>query len=343
MKRNYAFELIKFLSAIVIAVLHYNYLLVPQGYLCVEIFFIISGFLLYCKRDSYQKKDLAIIIISKVETVYFYWLILLLIGLMYQLYFGNIKYTLIEWAINIFKSMMFFPYVFGADSNWLPFGQLWFIPVWLIVSTLWIIFFKSDIKHKKRKILLTGLVLIGIVYNANESHAVNLTLEINIGCFSFGMYRGFMDTFIGIVVAMLYEYKSRCFGKLSGFMNICSIIIMFIIIKSEKLGCRGDYVFILLCSIMVYCIGNGSDIISHILTKMGGVLKKLTLLSGPIYYFHYVVILLFDEIGIERSTGKYLFMYIVLCILFAYVGMKVEELARKEIKYLYSINKYNSD
>ncbi len=35
MKRNYAFEVIKFLSAIVIAVLHYNYLLVPQGYLCV--------------------------------------------------------------------------------------------------------------------------------------------------------------------------------------------------------------------------------------------------------------------------------------------------------------------
>lgn len=191
------------------------------------------------------------IILSKVETVYFYWMILLFIGLMYQVYFGNVKYTLTEWFINIFKSMMFFPFVFGADSNWLPFGQLWFIPVWLIVSTLWIIFFKSDIKHKKRKILLAGLTLIGIVYNANESHAINITIELNIGCFSFGMIRGLMDTLIGIVVAMVYEYKSCCFKNLLGFINICSII-MFIIIKSEKIACRGDYVFILLYCIMVY-------------------------------------------------------------------------------------------
>lgn len=342
MKRNYAFEVIKFLSAIVIAVLHYNYLLVPQGYLCVEIFFIIAGFLLYCRRDSYQKRDLTGIIISKVETVYFYWLLLLLIGLVYQVHFGNIKYTLIEWIINILKSMMFFPYIFGADSNWLPFAQLWFIPVWLIASILWIIFFKSNIRHRKEKILLIELVLIGIVYNANENHAVNLTVEHNIGCFSFGMFRGLMDTSIGVLVAMLYEYKGRCFGKLSGFVNLCSIIMMIIIIKSEKLGCRADYVFILLCSLMVYCMGDGSGIMSYIL-KYGGVLRKLTLLSGPIYYFHYVVILFFDVIGIERSSGKNLFIYIVLCILIAYVGMRVEKLERKGIKYLCSISKYNSD
>ena len=75
----------------------------------------------------------------------------------------------------------------------------------------------------------------------------------------------------------------------------------------------------------------------------GGVLRKLTLLSGPIYYFHYVVILFFDVIGIERSSGKNLFIYIVLCILIAYVGMRVEKLERKGIKYLCSISKYNSD
>ena len=66
-------------------------------------------------------------------------------------------------------------------------------------------------------------------------------------------------------------------------------------------------------------------------------MRKLTLLSGPIYYFHYVVILFFDVIGIERSSGKNLFIYIVLCILIAYVGMRVEKLERKGIKYLCSI------
>ena len=85
-----------------------------------------------------------------------------------------------------------------------------------------------------------------------------------------------------------------------------------------------------------------SGIMTYIL-RYGGVLRKLTLLSGPIYYFHYVVILFFDVIGIERSSGKNLFIYIVLCILIAYVGMRVEKLERKGIKYLCSISKYNSD
>ena len=46
-QRIYVFDLLKLLGAIGVSLLHYNWKLIPQGYLLVEMFFIMSGFCLY--------------------------------------------------------------------------------------------------------------------------------------------------------------------------------------------------------------------------------------------------------------------------------------------------------
>lgn len=79
--RNYAFDLLKFVAAVVIAVLHYDWRIFPHGYLCVEFFFILAGYLIYSRKKKYMEKSMLRIISDKIGAVYFYWLILIALGL----------------------------------------------------------------------------------------------------------------------------------------------------------------------------------------------------------------------------------------------------------------------
>ena len=71
-QRIYAFDLLKFIGAIGIATLHFNWKLIPQGYLFVEMFFIISGFLMYYHKDKYIESNIVKVIMTRISGYYLY-------------------------------------------------------------------------------------------------------------------------------------------------------------------------------------------------------------------------------------------------------------------------------
>ena len=74
-QRIYVFDLLKLLGAIGVSLLHYNWKLIPQGYLLVEMFFIMSGFCLYLRLPFYSRKSLWQIFARRIGSFYAFYLI----------------------------------------------------------------------------------------------------------------------------------------------------------------------------------------------------------------------------------------------------------------------------
>ena len=96
--------------SIIIAVLHYNWKFIPQGYLTVEFFFAISGFLIEANHESYEKKLFGKIIVSKVSKLYLYYLGIILLFYALELVINK----RIVGIVSMIKYIFMIDYIFGG-------------------------------------------------------------------------------------------------------------------------------------------------------------------------------------------------------------------------------------
>lgn len=105
-QRIYAFDLLKFIGAIGIATLHFNWKLIPQGYLFVEMFFIISGFLLYLNVERYKQQNYISILIKRIDSFYLFY-ILAIIAQINQYINGKVSFVFsLSLPVYIFHSFV---------------------------------------------------------------------------------------------------------------------------------------------------------------------------------------------------------------------------------------------
>lgn len=116
MKQNYCYNIIKFLGALIIASLHYNWKICPQGYLIADFFFILTGFLIYKGKEKYYNKSDFQIISSKLKSIYFYYIFLIILDLIYRIIIGNIP-NVVSFISSFIRLLLFIPYIYTGGGT----------------------------------------------------------------------------------------------------------------------------------------------------------------------------------------------------------------------------------
>ncbi len=194
-ERLYLLDTVKFFAIVLVCLLHYDWRIVPQGYLMVEIFFIITGLLTALRFDDYQNKSFFKIIFSRIGSFY----ILYIISIFAICIYNNAI------DINNVLSAFFFLGEIGLSEKFTP-GHLWFLGVYTYVY----IFFVSMIKSfdTNKCIFAAFVVSFGmIMMMATHSPAmnINITVEKQIGIINFGVARGFAAMGLGFLSGMIYK------------------------------------------------------------------------------------------------------------------------------------------
>lgn len=349
-KRNVALDFWKFCAALIIALLHFDWRIVPHGYLSVEFFLVVAGYLIYCNKDKYKINSIFSIAVSKLKTVYFYWIILLTLGLICRLYSSTVSRNLGTWGIRILKMLFFIPYLFettvtSPDSFWVPWGQMWYIPVWFVDSLIAIAFVKIRNKTISKYIIVsTAILLTGIVYNATDNHMLNMSQEMAIGSFPFGVIRGLQDITLGLVVGIVCEeivlYLKSAKIELAGkimFSLIDGLIIigMGIIYFMSSVTPEVDYIYIVFSYGLIILSVINVDYINSFLRKLSGGGYRLFSLSPAVYFFHYLVVYVFKSANVDTMKWENIGIYILVVIVVAWIGAKCEVVLRKSCEHLW--------
>ena len=335
--RSLALDFWKFIASIIISLLHYEWHIVPQGYLSVELFFLIAGYLIYSRRNHYQKQRMCTIFLSKITSIYTYWIIIVTLGVFFCLFTGKYCWPLKTWAIMITKMLLFIPYLLetkitSIESFWLPFGQLWYIPVWLFVSLVAIVRIKNA-RIVKYSIALFAFLFLAIVYNATNFHGLNITVEQSIGMVPFGVVRGLQDIFIGLLLGIISEdlklwVKSTDItknGKLFfTIIELGCILVLFMIWTARNIAYNIDYLFIAVFSVILLMNEIQLDYISTFLNTENKY-NNFYKLSTPIYFYHFVIIQLMSTIGLLELNIYRIILYLVLVMVLSIVGLWIEK------------------
>ena len=247
----------------------------------------------------------------KLKKVYGLYIIIILEVI---IYWGGVNRQFIS-VWHIMKSLLFFPYLFGDQySLWLPWAQVWYIPVWLVASVFYISLLKWNKKEVYYVILWLTVFLGATLYNASEIHSLNYTLEIMVGIIPFGIIRGFMDTGIGIIVGLICEqYIINPLLKISLILQIlCFIGGTYILLCDVTV--EGDFIFIFILGLLIFLF-HYLDGIGWVLDYVGLKLHWLCSLSLPIYFLHTVVIVVLNNNKIIKFIQIDPFSYILLVII----------------------------
>ena len=320
-KRNFALDFIKFLASIVIALLHYNWRIVPQGYLCVEFFFVSSGFLIYKRRCHYSDRSFFFIALGKIKSFGRYYIILVVLAIF--LHISNRDMGVLQnFPAKILQFFLFLPYIFTGGGYTLPFGHVWFLPCWLVGSLILIYFLKMKYRSENIMIALISLVLFGLVYTATDFHGINMSLEKAIFCFTFGFSRALLDMSMGIVFSKISERlqirNTFCANSLVVFVLIFSLYIFTLSANPAY-----DFISIFLFGILILLLNEKELGVTSILSKLGKRLNVLVSLSLPIYVFHVPCIKLLQILGFEnRLRFIPLYMAIVLSVTFIDLALR---------------------
>lgn len=304
MPRIYAFDVLKIFGALGISLLHFNWRLIPQGYLFVEMFFIMSGFCLYLHLSSYANKTLFEIFIKRLQTFYFYYLMVMLLQIILSEEFPPL-YLLVNAA--------FFLGNLGFGIRW-GYGALWFLPVYLLSFMFYVSLFKI-ISVKKALLIVWCIVFLSLwmVYNYSPAHNLNMVNEVTCGIFQLGILRGVIGIGLGILTAAVtLNFKQTEIIKIAGILSFFFLIN--IIFRSATTNY--DFIsYIVFCTIISWCYIY-SNLGNTIFEKLGKPLFYFCSLSLPVYVFHmFIVDLLIKAFNTTDNTPP--IIYLIIVVLFA--------------------------
>jgi peptidoglycan/LPS O-acetylase OafA/YrhL len=317
----YTFDLLKFIAAIIVALLHYNWEIVPQGYLCVEFFFIINGMMIAKGYKKLLNTSCIDIIKSKLSNIYLYYIIILLLTIIYQE--GKVS------ILDIFKYLFFYQYLGLAENN-LPFWQIWYIAIYIIVSIFYVLIIKIFQSKYVYITIIISITLLINMYNLTEYHSINMTYEITLFGLPFGMVRGIVGIGVGIIVQNIAD-KCRIIRKplknFSILVELILCILLFSIFIKKPVTTEGDFISYVLISILLLSLSLKSNFISFKLDAFlsNNVCSFILSLSLPIYIFHTVVIRFFDKYNTILSGGDNPLYYIIIVLLVSIVGKLIHD------------------
>ena len=92
--RTYSLDILKFILSIIILIYHYNLYVFGKitfkgGYLCVELFFLITGYFLILSASNKDKINVLETVIKKIRNLYLPYVMMLVLMFMYYFLSSN--------------------------------------------------------------------------------------------------------------------------------------------------------------------------------------------------------------------------------------------------------------
>lgn len=288
--RNTSIEFLRFLFISIIVIYHFGGVF-PNGYLCVEFFFILSGFLLY--RSCQIKHLLPIYYLSrKIKRFYLKYIVAL--GIIFLLKFKIwLTGDIVDNILRLIAEMLFL-----QNIGFYPGGYntpCWYLSVLIVGGTILysLLFFY---KNATINIIIPISVVFTYSYLFSLSPSFNVlwegVLPLLRGCAAMG---------IGIITAYVYEAYNLFFARNKHFLNyisfvclLCSLYFCLTINHYDK------YVILCFPILIIQCFIENS-LLNRLFSR--DIWRKLGSISFEMFLVHGSVIMIINK-GLSLCIGK---------------------------------------
>ncbi len=334
MNRIASFDLLRFILTICIVLYHINFAGKPvlrQGYLAVEIFFILSGFLLvnsFFKYNTVFQDDELFkkMMLNKIKRLYpEYLFMIFLVLIIYAFLFDNYKMYK-----GIFYNLIMYGHL-GLSDNIVP--GTWFVGALFFgggIMTGLLIKYKQTFFTMTVPLCFLGSVLL--LYHCNNTSlmmASNLILNV----FPAGLLRAIAGLSIGMIV--YYIYHNRLFeNKIANIITSSVSLLYFFILCKDKTADIGVYNIYFIGAFIVL----GCSVLDQYLERF---CKKrfiiyMSNISYMVFLSNILVINVFQKYLPYSDLIKkdiYIFFVLIACYIIAAIMFHVQKKLFKILKF----------
>lgn len=293
-QRNSALDAIKLVLACCVVALHFNWKIIPRGYLAVEFFFVLSGFLIH-QSGGYLKYS-PIRAMKRIYPIY-------LASIIIVLCFSNQHYNL--WSIILSFFML---QSIGLNDTVINVPS-WFLCVYMISVPVIAYIIKHFDKYKYGTIIfcsIVPLVVYSILYNNTPSSGFNYSFEFKIYGITVGLWRCWAGIFLGILTSTIYNNLNRISFILSSLLEFCLIVYFVIVFSFSGWSPQYDYISLPMIVGAVILLARRSGCLSKLLDLLGRKLNISGTLSTYTFLLHFPLIMVLNEISGKNYTTLYL-------------------------------------
>lgn len=307
------------------------------GWTGVDLFFVLSGFLISSQLFAQIKKDAHF----SMRNFYIkrFFRILPIYYFVLAIYFLFPFFSSTQLLPPLWKFLTF-TQNFGADfTNQRAFGVVWSLCVeehfYLLMPAILLLLLKTGI-FKKGYLLLLVLFVAGFlirlycwydVYLHQTNGVENRMLWVQ--TIYYPTYNRLDGLLAGVSIAAMYNYLPAIFNRLSKYANLL-IAIGLIILTGTYFLCGNNMDFVRsIFSFPLVSIGFGCTVLSAIMPNSflykwkSVVLTKIAELSYALYLVHMAIILsaqtVLSDWGIAKNSSLMLVLTIILCIVIALI------------------------
>lgn len=327
-EKNYlsGIEFYRLLFTLLIVFWHSGVLpIIKHGYLAVEFFFILSGYLLYNSFKKNPDKTSIAYTIGKIKRLYIPYLLAFIYIFIFEiclLFKNNGFLALKQIFIFILKSI---PEVFCIQNIGIYDGglnsPLWYFSVLLFLG--YILF--SILKYNEYFLInIACPILITIIYTYIFSNSNSIELWDSKFGFYFPLLRGLAGMQIGILLFKINEYFKLNYENwyivVINFFSILAMIFIPYIILSETYY---DKFFLILCSLLLLATVHDKTFINKKINKYDW--KKYSKYSFDIYLIHMIVQKIFTTFFslTKDSSILIILVYFSLVVIIAVINHHV--------------------
>lgn len=328
--KNGSIEFFRFLFMSILVIWHGGFhQYVHHGYLVVEFFFILSGYLIYKSFVNHRKGTLQYTV-DRIKRTYFEYAFACILA--FGLYIVRSLYT--GEAFFVFGGILKFISELLLLQNVGIFDGGYNAPMWYFSVLIWGGGFLYSLLCYNQKlatnIVLPLLALFFYTYIFGQQDSIESWGKIP---FYIPMFRGISDMSLGILVGKLSEKVVIRGSKSLIVYNIVSLIcllLIMIIIFQEKT--YDKYVLILMPILIMNCVNEGGILRKLLNRKLFIFLGDLTF---EIYLLHSIIIMILAHLFVNSAINDIILILIYWLVIFV-LSLCFKVLCRKLKNFLFN-------
>jgi peptidoglycan/LPS O-acetylase OafA/YrhL len=305
------------------------------GFYAVDLFFILSGFVIYLSTHAYFKllprseaiRKFYVDRFSRIYPLHIFILIVLILNPVALHLFSDSGVVDDRYSLNYFVASIF------LVQNWGFFEELkWNIPAWSISSELaaYLLFpLTYSVVSRLRNIRSTFFSLIMVLVIFASIHVILDIQSLAAQISKLGTFRCLFEFLIGVLIAKLYVFNALKFSNALASFLMVFVFLLFVIFSQLNFA---DYFYVpaLMCIFIIALLGSNGFFSKALGSRL---LCHLGLISYSVYLSHYFVKdwvkFLSNDVGYLQFAVYMMATYLISTFLYKFIENPMKIYLRK--------------